>query len=108
MNDVFGVLPVAILVLAGAIVAGSDRLFRADIRASAWLASAIALSAGAAAAFAGTGDDALGGLLRRGGIGLLTSLVGRVAPRSRSKPSPYCVRDEVPLTMLIATAARCF
>lgn len=76
MNDVLGVLPFAILVLGAAIVFAFDRLFPADERAAAWLASAIALGAGAAAAFAATGDDALGGLVRRDGASVFfTSLL---------------------------------
>ena len=80
MNDVLGVLPVTILVFGAAIVVAFDRLFRADERAAAWLASAIALGAGAAAAFVGTGDDALGGLVRRDGASVFfTSLLGMSA-----------------------------
>jgi NADH-quinone oxidoreductase subunit N len=76
MNDALGVLPCAILVIGAALVVAFDRLFPADERAAAWLASAIALSAGTAAVFAGTGDDALGGLVRRDGASVFfTSLL---------------------------------
>lgn len=75
MNDVIGILPFAILVLGGPIVLAFDRFFPADDRAAAWLAATIALGAGAAAAIAGTGDDALGGSLRRDGASVFLTAV---------------------------------
>jgi NADH-quinone oxidoreductase subunit N len=76
VNDVLALLPIALLAFGAAAAIAFDRLLPADERAAAWLAAAIAVGAATAAALAGTGDDALGGLIRRDGASVfLTSLV---------------------------------
>jgi len=108
VNDILGVLPVGILVLGAATVVAFDRLFRADERAAAWLATAIALGAGAAAAFAGTGEDALGGLVRRDGASVFfTSLLGVSAAAAFAVHAGTATTFAVPARfgqLLVATA----
>jgi NADH-quinone oxidoreductase subunit N len=108
VNDVFGILPFAILVLGAAIVIAFDRLFPADDRAAAWLAAATALGAASAAALAGTGDDALGGLLRRDGASVFLTAalcIGAAAAFALKAGSATSVATGARLAqMLVATA----
>ena len=76
MNETLGLAPFGVLVLGAAVLLGFDRVFRADERVEAWLAASFAVAAAATAALLGTGDDALGGSLRRDGATVfLTSLL---------------------------------
>jgi NADH-quinone oxidoreductase subunit N len=112
VSDLVGALPVLILVLVAAAVLAFDRFFPADERAAAWLATAGALAAGAAAAFAGTGDDALGGLVRRDGAAVfLTSVLCASTAAILAldaglvRPSDAGLGGRLALTLVAAAAA---
>ena len=76
MTDMLGTAPFGVLLVGAAVLLVFDRVFRADERAQAWLAAAVALAAAATAVLVGTGDDPVSGSLRRDGATVfLTSLL---------------------------------
>jgi NADH-quinone oxidoreductase subunit N len=103
-SDAVGVLPFVTLVVGAAAIAMLGPLVRADARTWPSLAAVIAVGAFAVAALAGSGPDALGGLLRRDTAG---AYVAALACLGASVLLLFQVRDVPPRTTgacLLATS----